>query len=94
MTGTLLLISFHQNIQIYCMKKELRKCLKVIARCRSSQNDDSTFIAKCRPSQIKENAEKTFNQLSQFRAKSIPFQNRENAISQIKKSLKNMEDEF
>jgi hypothetical protein len=57
MTGTLLLISLHQNIQIYFMKKELKKCLRVIARCK-------------------------------------PNFKTENAISQIKKTLKEMENEF
>jgi hypothetical protein len=57
MTGTLLLISFHQNIQIYFMKKELRKCLKVISRCKPN-----------------------------FKV--------ENAMLQIKKTLREMENEF
>ncbi|MDR1364881.1 MAG: DUF1552 domain-containing protein [Oscillospiraceae bacterium] len=41
MTGLLLFISFYQSIQIHSIKKELRKCMKTIVRCKPSLNNEN-----------------------------------------------------
>ncbi|MDR1628080.1 MAG: hypothetical protein LBR79_04835 [Oscillospiraceae bacterium] len=40
-TVILMVITLFQRIQIYCMKKELKKCLKVIARCKPDSKTES-----------------------------------------------------
>ncbi|MDR1364367.1 MAG: hypothetical protein LBJ32_01900 [Oscillospiraceae bacterium] len=40
-TMFLLFISAYQSLQIHCMKNELRKCMKVIARCRPDLNGEN-----------------------------------------------------
>jgi hypothetical protein len=48
-TIILLVITFLQSFQIHCIKKELKKCLKVISRCKPNFEVENAI------SQIKNN---------------------------------------